>query len=178
MLFSQDFLFVHIPKTGGNSIKTMLMEAYKKHGKNTYILNKEFNNPHMTLEEVPFSTRNKFKFCLVRSPWQQRVSMYLYNKRKGMIPENSTFEEFLFIHRPDFSISRFICNEGFDQIYQMEKFQDVVQDLQDRLGVRFDEVLHRARADNYDFLEYYKEREDLIQYVTKSEKYLLTKFYG
>lgn len=61
------FIFVHVPKCGGNSIK----EAFNLKG---------HNHSKITPEYVNENYSNYFKFTFVRNPWDRVVSAFKYLK--------------------------------------------------------------------------------------------------
>ena len=89
-------IFIHIPKTGGNSIQKAL-----------------FENPSVHVRWSDYYNKNSekfyrfFKFAVVRNPWDRLVSAFFYLKNGGMNNEDKqwadeniqcfeTFEEFVF----------------------------------------------------------------------------------
>jgi chondroitin 4-sulfotransferase 11 len=88
------FLFVHIQKTAGISIRESLKEI-----KDT----KNFYYPHYMINLVEEDLSEYFKFCFVRNPWDRLVSWYnmmqekkIHNDFSEYILKNSnTFSEFL-----------------------------------------------------------------------------------
>ena len=83
-----DFLFIHIPRTGGSSIRKAL-EPYSyigSEGGHYYITSSNF---------WPYIGK-RFSFCIVRNPWDRLVSAYhLYKKeRKPFMEPFKTFKDF------------------------------------------------------------------------------------
>lgn len=99
---NKKFLFIHIPKTGGNSIASILW----KYSEDIII-----NHDHAVFEEIPdyfelinpdypslkkHSTlmdyrkvigdqvfKRLYKFACVRNPWERMISLYFYKSGKG-----------------------------------------------------------------------------------------------
>ena len=91
------YIYIHIPKTGGISIKDALQGTYDK------VLSKRIMQ-HATLSEVERLIESKrfnryFKFCFIRNPWDWYVSMFHYIKntphKDHKIAKNRSFKEFL-----------------------------------------------------------------------------------
>ncbi|MFC1908578.1 sulfotransferase family 2 domain-containing protein [Chloroflexota bacterium] len=85
------FLFIHMPKTGGNSIQTILKEYSEdkfiaggtRDGINRFgIENEKYGTvKHSTLSEYesalePELYNSLFKFAVIRNPWDRMVSLY------------------------------------------------------------------------------------------------------
>ena len=58
------FVFIHVPKAGGCSIRGVL-EGYT-----------ERNQFHKTIRDIPEECKEYFKFGFVRNPWDRMVSLY------------------------------------------------------------------------------------------------------
>ncbi|QXD16175.1 sulfotransferase family protein [Rhodocaloribacter litoris] len=70
--YFQNYLFIHIPKTGGRSIETALGCLY------------EHKTALQKRREVGFDVWSaKFTFTFVRNPWDKAVSHYAYLKKTG-----------------------------------------------------------------------------------------------
>lgn len=75
LYFRNKCIFVHIPKTGGSSIKK---SVFHNMGMN-----------HLTIRDYKFifsniEFNNFFKFAFVRNPWERLVSSYFYLKQGGV----------------------------------------------------------------------------------------------
>jgi hypothetical protein len=122
MIFSirKKFLFIHVPKTAGTSIRTVL-KPYRH--KNLYHLGLFVSRPLSFLAErklprrLPFHGKaidayerlprdlfdELFKFAFVRNPWDLQVSGYLYVQRSHpeLLKGINGFESFLkWVHDP------------------------------------------------------------------------------
>jgi hypothetical protein len=88
---AKKFIFVHMPKTGGNSLQTILRKysedtyvvSGKKDGINRFgIVNEKYGTKkHSTLSEYkaamePELYDSMFKFAVVRNPWDRVISRY------------------------------------------------------------------------------------------------------
>lgn len=71
MLITPDFVFVHMPKTGGSFVARMLRMAYGDRAT-------EYGDKHATCEQIPASECDKPILSVVRSPWDRYVSQYHY----------------------------------------------------------------------------------------------------
>lgn len=71
MLITPDFVFIHMPKTGGTFIIEMLRLVYGA-------LAVETGRKHATCEEIPAAHRGKPIVSVIRSPFERYVSQYHY----------------------------------------------------------------------------------------------------
>ena len=77
------YIYIHIPKTGGSTIKKTLPFTPIKynHGigydKNIYIL----NTYHSKVDELKLDLTNYYLFTFVRNPYDRLYSSYLYLKK-------------------------------------------------------------------------------------------------
>lgn len=104
------YVFVHIPKTGGTSIRNLITNNYQLFKPDVtgswYGITEEhyakFPNvtrelwTHSTAEEIKnWMTDNNydwddyFKFCFIRNPWDRMVSAYEYHIQQSFTDENN-----------------------------------------------------------------------------------------
>jgi len=81
MLVTEDLVFLHIPKTGGTFIQTVL-------GKHLRVLDHESVLDDRTWSHTPYSSlpaqwRHLPVFCVVRNPWDWYVSWFEYQMKRG-----------------------------------------------------------------------------------------------
>ena len=63
-------VFIHIPRTGGTSIKSALNLHDKIYKEDVY---------HMSANDIPKECEDYFKFTFVRNPFDRFVSLYFYS---------------------------------------------------------------------------------------------------
>lgn len=71
MLITPDFVFIHMPKTGGTFIARMLQKVYGEAAVET-------GRKHATCDEIPAAERGKPIVSVMRSPFDRYVSQYHY----------------------------------------------------------------------------------------------------
>ncbi|MDQ3205604.1 MAG: sulfotransferase family 2 domain-containing protein [Pseudomonadota bacterium] len=71
MLITPDFVFIHMPKTGGTFITQMLRLVYGERAVET-------GGKHATCDEIPAAERGKPILSVIRSPFDRYVSQYHY----------------------------------------------------------------------------------------------------
>ncbi len=76
MLITKEFIFIHLPKTGGQFLKGFCQKNLPK----DWILKHEVGK-HQGLGAIPNEYRNLPKFSLIRNPWDWYVSWYHYEQR-------------------------------------------------------------------------------------------------
>jgi hypothetical protein len=107
--FRKRFLFVHVPRTGGNSIQSILKtysedEVVTLRGEQDGIERFGLRNPkyklkkHSTLAEYRAALgeeqfRNLYKFTCVRNPWDRMISYYFRPTRRTNIWDRKEFKK-------------------------------------------------------------------------------------
>src|SRR5262245_1870540 len=128
MLFTDRYCFVHMPKTGGTFVTTVLLRVHGirwtwlthlassvkrdltyrgEYG--TFIYN---NKKHGTCSDIPAAHRHKQVLATVRSPYDLYVSQYEFGwwKRREMLPYLRAVPGFArdYAHFPDLSFAEFV----------------------------------------------------------------------
>jgi hypothetical protein len=94
-------IFIHIPKTAGNSVALALFGSQSRHVSYTEYLRAN-----------PRKFRRYFKFSFVRNPWDRLVSIYFFMKKGGMNDLDRRWSEQNL--RGFESFEHFVC-EGLEQ---------------------------------------------------------------
>jgi hypothetical protein len=104
------FIYIHIPKTGGNSILRPLFESDCPEGNVVYndmlvedngisMYPWNFNHGHGAIERNTIVDSDYFSFAFVRNPWDRLVSLYHWRFRVAHLSHEDvskiTFKEFV-----------------------------------------------------------------------------------
>ena len=168
------YLFIHIPKTGGDCLKTNLSIdgnfIYTKH-KNINTLGRQFK-----LECY-------FKFAFVRNPWDRFISAYFYLKQAGINPNHEwsrdiwksniinndfdtfskfvrsgvwkTFGWFHFWPQYDFIVNRRNKDIGVDFIGRFENLQEDFDKVCNHIGLPPQKLIPTNTSRHKHYTEYY-----------------------
>ena len=66
MFATEDFVYIHIPKTGGNYMRGLFLPQIR------------FESEHLSWTRVPEELRGMPAICTVRNPWEWFVSWYCF----------------------------------------------------------------------------------------------------
>ena len=156
------FIFIHAPKTGGNSIQHALRDYcvdditemdngdwYDSGGTlhNFEVANPVVNYKHGTIKDYYDNWKEEdfgniddyFKFCVVRNPWERAISAYFYKYQtviyagvEGLIKEKFMKENELQ------SMSSYYCIDGdisVDYCTKIETIQEGFNEVCDKLNI-------------------------------------------
>jgi hypothetical protein len=165
------FIFVHTPKTGGDSINSVLQpyseekyeihsarkclkiscsdffEGYEKHTPLSQIY-KNWKPEYNNLDEY-------YKFGVVRNPWDRAISWYFYRSNHSHF-DKKTFLNFL----PRRSCFNYFQVEGFkikkmDYIIRFEYLQEDFNFVCGKIGLPRLNLPHRNKRKHKHYSEYY-----------------------
>ena len=172
------FLFVHIPKTAGNSIQSVLRHYSEDE---LVALRKEqdgierfgLRNPnykikkHSRLREYydalgPERFRNLYKFTCVRNPWDRMVSYYFTPTQK---PENWNRKKFRETISKAVSVPDYLrLGDGdanpFDNVDCIMRFENLADDFRsvcDAIGISPPDLPQYNRSSREHYSKYYDE---------------------
>ena len=165
---SRKTIFIHIHRTGGTSITSLLKRALPnqvdviaQHG-NASTMEKKI------LEEYP----DYFVFSIVRNPWDRLLSWYslLYKSDpKDLETERVRFEEFLINTAHDDGNDSFLLNQidyfksttfhpDRVTIYRFENYEEEVKKIAARLQITIQETPRINETLTKDYKKYYTEK--------------------
>ena len=166
-------IFLHIPKTGGISFKTILSQ-------NVTVDNKfKGGHPKLSYYSKVWNINSYFKFCFVRNPWDRLLSCYIYLKgggrnncrhdiEAGKVLKDIEFLNFIkniynynFLHiRPQMYFIEDISN--FDFIGRFETLQEDFNIVCDKIGIPRQQLPHINKSKHKHYTEYYNEEAKQI----------------
>jgi hypothetical protein len=171
------FIFVGINKTASTSIcKALSCPGGSKHKHNLNIISPR--------------TKDYFKFCFVRNPWDRALSLYRYRRKIfGFSAKITTHKDFIIqviepYHNPTNVWKHFndpqlnwICNQKgqvmADYIGRYENLQEDFNVICNKIGIPQKKLLHTNSTTHKHYSEYYDDetREIIAQKYAKDIEY-------
>ena len=173
------FIFIHIPKTGGNSVKKIL--GIKGH------------------EHKPFALYSKnhpdyFSFAFTRNPWDRLVSAFHYIKRGGINEYDQrmcdkyiggiSFTEFVLKYQKKMPPVTHFCFQwkfldgDVDFVGKCENLQQDFNIVCDKIGIPHQKLPYKNKSKHKHYTEYYDDetRQIVAEKYTKDIEYFGYKF--
>jgi len=174
------YIFLHLPKTAGSSIKKVLLKG--EEGKNT---EHTVGHPHLWEYKNNLGGNglgNYFKFAITRNPFDRLVSSFFYisadsqwipdiRMRKQFNLENSSFSFFvkntlkLILKDPSLRPRHFKPQADFfygdqtncplDLVGKFENLQEDFNTVCDRIGIPKQKLPHENKSKHKHYTEYY-----------------------
>lgn len=181
---SHQFVFVHIRKAAGTSLRQILGQVAIK--KNDRLWNKLLSRNGLAINYRRYSFRkhanlieaqrsmpsekfeNYFKFAIVRNPWERLVSEYEYIKTQ---PSHSRFKKLMqmnFSQYINFQSLRSTAHQvnalklqngqlGCDFVGKLETLGQSLNLVGTKLGINFSELPHINQVNRRDYRTYYSD---------------------
>ena len=176
-------IYIHIPKTGGMSIESILGEDIKSLHK------KSIKVKHGTPSEweYPNYWENFYTFTFVRNPWDRIVSSYMFNLK--MSDRNSKqhdrikikkygidgFNEYVINDlentksRHFLPYSHWVSGYKYDFIGKIENFKNDMSIVCNKLGINFVNT-HINKSKREEYTKYYNDQsKDVIANIYKDD---------
>lgn len=182
-------IFVHIPKTAGQSIEQFFLDRYKlPFTTRSLLLLRSNADPtvgpprlaHLTaLEYIKGSHVSRemfntyFKFSFVRNPWSRMLSEYKYRKNCNMkwecwlkdvcsVKDTDRFDDKIRHIKPQYD---FLFDQNKQLVDFIGRFENLQQDFNivcDRIGIERKKLPYRNRSKHKHYTEYYDEETKQI----------------
>tara|TARA_B100001989_G_scaffold113698_1_gene79762 strand:- start:3326 stop:3874 length:549 start_codon:yes stop_codon:yes gene_type:complete len=152
------FIFVHVPKTGGNSVKKILGIQGHEH--------KKFS---LCSKAYP----DYFSFAFTRNPWDRFVSAFFYLEQGGMFENDRksynkyinglSFTEFVLKYQSDririahFSEQHLWLDGNLSFIGKVENFQEDFNTVCDKIGIAKRQLPKKNKSKHAHYTEYYND---------------------
>lgn len=182
--FQKRFLFVHIPKTAGNSIQSILRqysedEIVALRGEQEGIERFGVRNPkyeikkHSTLAEYRAALgeekfRPLYKFACVRNPWDRMISLYFSPGRKVATWDGAAFKRLVSKTLPVADYLRLdeSDRDPFGNVDRILRFENLAEDFRSvcqKLDISSSPLPAYNRSSRDDYAKYYD--DDLRELV-------------
>lgn len=177
-------MFIHIPKTGGESIRRWMFDNMfeelvifsdkaKTHWENGMAKHSTQDTLENFLRLKKYDAPIDYKFCVVRNPWERLVSTYeylkknVYNSRTGVF-FNAPFDEFIRRKHPFASEPWSIATQQQFRYFKddcivlrMENLNEDFKIIQEITGI--DKPLpHANKSVDFDYRTYYTDETAAI----------------
>lgn len=184
--FEKKFIFVHVPKTGGNSIQNILkkysedrvVKAAKKQNQDGYerfgIVNPKYGLvKHSTLSEYSKTLGTDiisdfFIFSTIRNPWDRLISLYFSSHRGEREWDREQFIKFIKKAR---GIAYFLGTPKGIKINRLIRFENLDTEFRnvcEKIGIPYEQLPHSNKSINtkHHFTSYYD--SELIEIVRQN----------
>ncbi len=158
-------VFIHVPRTGGTSIKSALNLHDKIYKEDVY---------HMSANDIPKGCEDYFKFAFVRNPFDRFVSLYFYNKSesyKEKFPDKLTTKV-----AEEYDFKEWLDNFPYKHIQQVDfgleklDFVGKYEKLQNDLNLHFDIEIEKENFTNHNHYSYYYDEKSIQKVIELSSK--------
>lgn len=177
------FLFIHIPKTGGNSIQYCL----QKYSDDKIVNNdKNYDTFEISNDALPISKHtslniykdllgknvydNLYKFCVVRNPWDMCISFY-FSPHWGF--KQIKWDENVFLEILNAEIKPYNHYTNFqemDHIIRYEKLEQGFEYVLKNLNIPLEKLQVKNKSEHLNYKEYYNDNlKNLVYNKFKEE---------
>jgi len=188
----KNFIFFHIGKCAGSSIRKTLIEILKEEGIEEDSAMKNYLTAHPKFNEITNHIKKNgddpdqyLKFTSIRNPWDRAVSWYYHlrtidnrNKRNAhkTLPKEIEFQEFVEERKSSCSMPQFklLKKNIFDFIIRYENLQEDFDTMCDMINIKTKTLCHiqyDTKRPKRNYRDYYDERTKKIV-EKRNEEYI------
>lgn len=171
------FLFIHVPKTGGNSVQNVIkdvseddiviLQSHQDGLERFEVRNKKFNiTKHSTFNDykaqIPTQIFEElYKFAVIRNPWDRLISFYFSPHRNVKSWSRESFIKLVADVEP---VRFYVCDRTSEKgqldgsLNFLARFETLKSDLAEiggELGVDFSDLPHRNQSGKAHYRNYY-----------------------
>lgn len=183
--FEKNFIFIHIPKTGGNSIQNILRDysdekivckaSYQDGFERFELESKQFGTTkHSSVNEYKIRLPSEFfeasyKFTCIRNPWDRMISFYFSPHRGVKYWDRNLFIELINNVQPALNYLRIPKEDAnnilkkFDYIIHFDQLEEGFSDVCKQIGITKKSLPVRNKAIKSHYTKYYD--DELVQIV-------------
>lgn len=185
------FIFIHIPKTGGNSIQNILApfsddkivcKHHLQDGLERFELENDKNGlrKHSSLidycRELPADfIRNARIITCIRNPWERMISYY-FSPHRGNVAWSK--DDFISMLSKEVENSEYYLKSPSNQLrIEYIRFENFIIDFKrtcSSLGIPCNKISHRNKSVHLDYREYYD--DELVSIVAEKSAFEINKF--
>lgn len=111
MIITDNFVFIHVPKTGGTFVEKVLKKLLTETGSPYEVRLDRVLGQHQTVREIPKPHRNKKVLAAIRNPYDYYVSVYEFGRWKWPMYQRFPNDNAIrrrYPHYPDLTFSEFM----------------------------------------------------------------------
>jgi hypothetical protein len=141
--------FIHIPKTGGNSVRTWLLDNVPK---SRAMFQHSFMKDHAPYSYIKKAIKDDrgLVFAVVRNPWSRVVSAYHYHKQRDRQGNYVTFDQFVELDMRAASRPQHLYVDQSVTILKLEQIEQDFKQIQDYFKCYIDlPVLNKSKHTHY-----------------------------
>ncbi len=157
-----NFIFIHVPRTGGKSVREMW-------GRNAHKQHMTYKETTKTFKELNFN--EYFTFGFMRNPWERIYSLFCKHVNNSPVDTSKGFKYWMFdesrtdSQRHKQSAMYFL--KGVDYIARFENFEQEWDYIFDKVGLPRIKIPHinKSRNDDKSYKELYDDK--MMNFITQ-----------
>jgi hypothetical protein len=161
VIVSDDFVYLHMPKTGGGTIRsvlsTVLPEGYATPGPHPHV--------HPGWQYIPPQASDLPVLCYIRNPWDWHVSWYMFGSSRRE-PKQTKLWSSAFADKPDFpTFLRRACTGALD--HDRDEIAEQLRRGEDFYSVRLRDLVGGLGGDRLTYGRFERLFDDLEAFLRR-----------